>query len=102
MPKEQSCENVTSDARTNFMPAIHHRYKYLEEVVLVLKLLSEGYEASKIASEYFEDDLNPVFRWIEFTTDIGLIDSNNNNRLTDKGKKWQKDIGNSFWGRTSY
>ena len=98
MSKKQSCLDVKCDPRIDFTPINRHRYKYLEEVVLVLKRLSEGHEASKIASEYFENDLNLVFRWIEFANDIGLIDNTNNNRLTEKGKKWQKDIGNSFWG----
>src|ERR671919_694972 len=98
MSSEQPYVDAISGAKMDFKPFIHHRYKHLEEVVLVLKRLSEGYEASKIASDYFENDLNLVLRWIEFANNIGLIDSSNNNSLTEKGKKWQKDIGNSFWG----
>jgi hypothetical protein len=98
MSKEQSCLDVKCGPRIDFTLINHHRYKYLEEVFLVLKRLSEGHEASKIASDYFENDLNLVLRWTEFASDLGLIDSSNDNRLTEKGKKWQKDIGDSFWG----
>jgi hypothetical protein len=100
MSKEQSCVDVECGKRIDFTAVNHHKYKYLEEVVLVLKRLSEGHQASKIASDYFENDLNLVLRWIEFANDIGLIDRSNNNSLTKKGRKWQKEIGSSFWGST--
>ena len=99
--KEQPNGEIEYGPGFNYLPINHSRYRYLEEVVLVLKRLSEGHQASKIGSEYFDNDLSTVLMWIEFANDIGLIDSNNNNKLTEKGKKWQKDIGDSFWGSAS-
>jgi hypothetical protein len=89
--------DTASSKVINGLPIIHSEYKYLEQIVLVLKRLSEGHDASKIANDYFENDLHLVSTWIEFAKDIGLIDNRNNNKLTEKGKKWKQDIEDSFW-----
>lgn len=91
--------DTTSSTEMNSMPTINSRYKYLEQIVLVLKRLSEGYDASKIANDYFENDVHLVSTWIEFAKDIGLIHSSDNNKLTEKGKRWKQDIEDSFWNR---